>query len=297
MNTRQKHMRWKIMILSLNLAILAINAAEKAPSTHEFLESLNMPEFGITTGVSMDKGFIFHNGKYLDIPYVVARKGTTIFINEILIEGPFSWPRECFEQNEDANVPEEIHRDGKFEDVRYYFVKKFRYLSSHYPEKDAITRFIADLKTLPCVKSIGFIEGTKITCTLFSGEIIPLDLSVRGKRGIQNKEDFLIMLEQIRESYECGLRKGKCYIFDNSGGGTLSFVASDKIEQMAKLIKVLRSSKSIKEKSEDILRMEQLNIKGQALTILINNFQASSQLEERLESLLKEKALKDATLH
>jgi len=43
-------------------------------------------ESGITVGKPVDNGFVFFDGKYLEPPYMVSRKGLDIFVNDKIIE-------------------------------------------------------------------------------------------------------------------------------------------------------------------------------------------------------------------
>jgi hypothetical protein len=59
-------------------------------STNETNQSVR--DLGSESGAPVDAGFVFVNGRYVDAPYVVSRRGDSIFINEELIETPVPWP-------------------------------------------------------------------------------------------------------------------------------------------------------------------------------------------------------------
>lgn len=246
--------------------------------------------FGTTVGKSVGKGFVFYNGRYIDVPYAVTRKGLGIFVNDILISQPTKWPPPILEEKDDPSLPEWIVRDSVFEDIRDHLIKKYRYLLSRYSEKETVTRYAEYIEKLPCVKDLKFTSEVSIEVTTFSGETWPLDLSasfVRRAQSVkQDRNSVLQRREAKRKYYENGLLRGDCFfIFD---GGEVTLANSLLAKLLPNVVLVLRSSKSKREKFDELQKLN-LPISEDSFPTLVTDFHASSQLEARLSELTKPK--------
>lgn len=67
-------------------------ATGQATTGPAFEASLRIDEFGTTPGTPTKSGFVFHNGAYVEPPYVVTRKGLGILVNWNLVDAPEKWP-------------------------------------------------------------------------------------------------------------------------------------------------------------------------------------------------------------
>ncbi|MGD8501600.1 MAG: hypothetical protein PVJ86_13190, partial [Phycisphaerales bacterium] len=70
-----------ILILVLSCAILSHTHVVSAQD--EYVE-----EFGITEGERIDKGVVFIDGEYLPSPYVVSRRGLSLYVNSREVRRP-----------------------------------------------------------------------------------------------------------------------------------------------------------------------------------------------------------------
>jgi len=251
---------------------------------------LRVKDFGITDGSSIEKGFVFYNGTYVDAPYTVVRRGLGILVNDVLVRRPPEWPPPIFSQEEDPMLPEWIVKDSSLEDLRDHLVKKYRYLISHYSEEETISRYVKYVRNLPCVKEVRHTTDISVELTSFSGETWPVNLSASLMRRVQavkrDKNSFLQRAESQRKYYEEGLLRGDCFLIFTGGEVTLpASVAADKLEDM---VEILRSSKSVPEKYKELQQLG-ICINESSFPLLVTNFSSSPQLEARLNDLKKPK--------
>lgn len=251
---------------------------------------LRVRDFGTTAGKPIEKGFVFYNGRYIDAPYAVVRRGLGIFIDDALICRPTQWPRPSLAQENDPNLPEWITQNSAFEDVRDHLVRKYHYLIPHYSEKEAITKYVEHIRNLPCVKDLKFTTESSIEVTTFSGEVWPIELSSsflrRTQRMKYDKNSVLQRTEAKRKYYEDGLLRGDCFfIFD---GGEITLPVSAVVERLPDVVQILRSPKTTAEKFEEFQKLS-LPISKESFPTLVTDFYASQQLEGRLSELTKPK--------
>lgn len=74
------------------LAIAAVISAGPSASEADTNYIQSVQELGMSKGRPVTNGFVFIDGKYIEPPYLVARPGHGIFINDHLVDRPCPWP-------------------------------------------------------------------------------------------------------------------------------------------------------------------------------------------------------------
>jgi hypothetical protein len=74
-----------VIVLSVNLP--------HAWGQPQITEADHVEEFGSTEGTNVNSGFLLLDGRYMPLPYKVTRRGLSVFINDLRVDGPvIKWP-------------------------------------------------------------------------------------------------------------------------------------------------------------------------------------------------------------
>jgi hypothetical protein len=258
-------------------------------------ELLRINEFCSSVGLPVNNGFMFFDGRYVEAPYKVERKGLGVFINGIMVFRPPEWPIKEFLGDIDPKMPAEINEETSWEDdiVQEYLSKKHAYLrKQHVTDEVEIKRMERVIRELPFVTEAKKIDPDRpyiLQVKTTEGLIVNRSLiSMYGRRGIKyDKGSVLKLAEEQRIYYQDALAKGDCYLLSSKGGRT-HLSENSIVEALIPAIKILRSDKSAAEKLLE-LQNPRLNISEEISRELVNNFSASPQLEARLNELAKQK--------
>jgi len=240
----------------------------------------------------VDNGFVFWDGKYLEAPYEIERRGLGVFINGEIIVRPLEWPVKEYDGDEDPKIPSEINSESSINDeiVNDYLMKKHAYLRKHNAIDEERQIMEEVIKKLPFVtevkpdskdKSIVHIKTTE--GLTFSQSLV----SMRGREVKYDKDSVLQRVEAQRTHFQDALAKGACYLLSSRGGNT-RLATSSVVDKLIPMIKILRSGISPGEKLLEI-QNSGVNIPDDIIKELVTNFSASSQLETRLSKLSKPK--------
>jgi hypothetical protein len=256
-------------------------------------ERLQIPLLGKTEGVPVTNGFVFVDGKYLDIPYVVSRRGLGLFINDQLVEDfvgslsrPQAPPRKI---KSDPIRPSSISKEtSRYDKVLLeYLGQKQQYLLQDHDEK-TVVRLMADCYAdLPCVSKVELTDNPNaIMITWASGQSVRTHIFPPTRKPIEGKPAELAKeLEQIRASYEERLKLGDFYILGE--GGRITGTAAGAKGLLPVLVPALRSAKTSAAvyqtlKAAGIDSVPETHCEG-----LFKNFSPSPQLDERVQNLMK----------
>lgn len=262
-------------------------------------KDLHVEEFGIETGKSINDGFVFVGGQYLDAPYIVTRKGLAILINDKIVEPPTSWPPlEMPSGDFDPAIPNEINKQTSFRDETFndYIREKITYVQKHYtPEEES--RIMEQLyRGLPFVKEAKIDEKYPdiLHITTFKGETYPIGLKPPRREIKYDRESTLRRVESLQKYFKEWLERGDCLIF--SKGSRVHIGAGEVIEQLPKLLKISRSPKLTKEKFKAAQEANLSYINEESFPDMVTNFSASPQLEKRLNELTEKAQQKESYL-
>ncbi len=239
-------------------------------------------------------GVIFINGRYIDAPYRVVRRGLAIYVNDIRVER-LQWPSR-FYQRDDPPLPPGIDRDSKLADIEDWMQLKARYYSSNVSPSEALQETIKAYRSLPCVKTVElerdeFVTTMKIV--LHSGEVRELfgneeiDLRPMPEHVVERT------LERYMEYWQ-GLAGTRGLLYHARGrelgypNHTATWFA------LPEIVAILRTDQPPEQKaaalhpffSEQFSDPEQLRL---FLRPLLTDFEGTPQLDARLELIRKER--------
>jgi hypothetical protein len=250
---------------------------------------LGVEEFGTFIGETVDEGFVFIDGQYIDSPYIVVRKELAIFINDRMIAHPIRWENQTSSLGVvDPKLPSEINKETSLFDeaFREYIRHKIAYIQKNYTRDDERQKMQEVYTKLPFVKEakIDQKDHDLLHIKTFKEDVDTIRLTVPRRKSLFNKEDLLKQSNAQRKNYEKRLRKGDCYFFF-SGGGHITAGSAWVTEKLPGVVKILRSTKSHTAKINE-LEKEGLPINTEPFSDIVTNFVATPQLENRLNRLI-----------
>lgn len=275
---------------------------EQLPTTST-QPNLHVDVFGTKTGkLPITKGYVFLDGRYLDTPYQVDRRGDALFINGRLVRHyKVKWPPYKLRENTDPGVPKGLTRMSRFPDdgtPAAHWRRKLRYLAQHKSPGDVPQAMRKYFLSLPNVKSAEFKNPQRkcfINVELWNGqttsfEVIPHQDLANPKNA--TAQDVLQWLDHHRAELEEQLRKGDClFIFTGPMAATFR-IASGAVPQA--LPAVLGALCSDASDASKLQTLELWNVISPGPTDhkrckpLLESFRTSDQLAARIQSLLDE---------
>lgn len=253
----------------------------------------DITEFGTSKSEPIDSGFYFHEGKYIDTPYVIERRGLNIYINDILLMPGPEWLIYDFKVETDPGDPpdgsypfDKIPANTDSRDT--YWEKKWRYLYSHFEYETAKKIMFETYKKSSDISNVYWSDKlTDTVCVVNkSGREKLISLSLLNNDYALNppkKEDLIERMEDEKQFHENRF-KNNVAVFKKKG---TTLVLSG--EGAANIIEILLSDSSDSEKLE-ILKDKVRGI-GQGINSaqwIVTGFEDSPQLKERLKLLKKQ---------
>jgi hypothetical protein len=251
-------------------------------------------ELGENEGNPLQSGFVFHDGRYVEQPYRVNRKGLAVYINGTMVRKSLQWPPEDTHVSEDPGFPQGVSEDMTF-DVFVtqhfgHYNRKWRYLHQNFPSETAVQKIREYYEALPFVREVTLKDDVTIQVTTRNGEERLIDVGPPPHNPLGDpptKENAIREVDASRKHYERRLKQGYC-LFLFSGGGELSFGDRKAMQDLPEAVDVLRSGKSKKEKLSELQRLKILPPQyPEAWESIVTNFQSSAQLEARIAELRK----------
>jgi len=290
------------------------------------LEASAVRILGVVEGKPIDSGFIFIDGRYVEAPYTVSRRGRQLFINDILIYQWAEWPLMDRHVREDPGPPPKEYEKltsfaeiitGNPEDVlNSHLDRKRRYLFEHFPKEEAKEKMMEYYRQCPFVASARFVpEWGHVKITTKSGEKENMNPWAPPPHTVLHwdfgAQDVLRGLESLRNSYTGSLSRNTSLFFFGAPFNEYCtqirpsgfYPAFWKHPGDLKLmVEVLASARSEAEKIEILGRMDFLPSPNCAprekknYETLIRHFQPSAQLDERIAALIKQTGVTPRTV-
>ncbi len=256
--------------------------------------------FGTNEGKPIDSGFVFYDGRYVEAPYRVSRRGVGLYVNHIRLSGSSSWPP-MYEEDRDPGMPPGLTRDSTFADLQLkdkpgtWSGKRLRWLKRHHTPEEARRLYVQYLKDLPFVAKVEVVSGDELKMTTHAGETIDIVGLAAAPYVPPTKEQVIKRLEDEGRHLEGRLEKGDCFLM-YSKGGEISFGQRKAAEDLPLAVEILSSNRTATEKADLLERMVIVPDPGPMLDTLVSRFQPSAQLSERLRALTERTGIKPRTM-
>jgi len=263
---------------------------------------------GVTEGRPVTTGFVFVDGRYLEPPYVVVRRGLQVTINGVVVHEWKRWPSPDLRVDEKPELPAGITETSGFEDFGKlvtnwwdtYPTRVSRYYYQHFPPDEAAKRITEDIRSLPFVESVALERPDRLTLLTVrtkAGRTVSVDIGERPRDSALSwrfgDKELVERLDGTRALYERRLTLGMCW-FAFSGGAELSLGGGRRgaAESLGLVVEILRSGRSAEEKMRLLERMDFLPPRELArredFAALFEHFQALPSLDQRLAELVRE---------
>lgn len=281
--------RWSAVMSMTALALwlcCLVPVARASDSAIESLEAnLYIETFGITTGATVESGFVFMDGIYLDSPYVVTRKGVALYINDTLVERPRRWPIPTpLPGDIDPEMPKSLTRMTSLydKDLVDYVCRKSAYALKHFDREGEAVFMEQVYRSLPLVKESRLMaDAHTLSVTSYFGESQLISLVRPRRKTISSREDVLQALEGMRAHFEGLLKDGDC-LFISSSGSRSTLNAQMARSMLPALIPILRSGDAPEVK---LMRMREAGLRTAEMDFFskgLTHFTSSPQIEQRL---------------
>lgn len=258
--------------------------------------------FGQEESEPIYTGFFFHNGKYIPPPYIVERRGLSVFINDILVHIPIPYKYEKREiPSELPEIPKTITKNSEADDVTKFLSKTALYIQHNYEKKfkatgKSLNEITAEyFKKHPCVKDSYPNKDGSIEIELHNGENFAFVRSLPGrKRGRLWSSPQLsdeMRLKRLKKGYVYSYWEKVDMLKRNSlliGLRTFLPVRGESLpDEIYEFVSILNSNLSKKKK---IRKLDKFNFSNEDVLnpLLVKNYQYSKELTERVEALYKE---------
>jgi len=272
---------------------------------------------GVTRGEPLDTGFVFLDGRYIDAPYMVSRKGLRVRINETVVYEWGLWPIPDPTVEEDPGMPQGITEKTTCEELRRRHPRvsglsqnitsrKWRYLYQHFDEETARQKLVDWFRKLPFVEQVRWESRSVLAIKEKTKEeetYVSARLPVRGTLIHQDfgKKDVLERLESSRRQYESAIQEGALLILYGTKGRYLKFGRLKAARDLPLMTRILRSDRPEREKIRLLERMEILPSsrvvdRAEIFHPIVTGFEASGQLEKRIAELQEKTGVTERTL-
>ena len=266
-------------------------------SGSETRQNNGVKELGETHGKPVDSGFVFLDGRYIDAPYTVSRRGIEVLINGIVVRRAARWPLRDSSVSEDPGDPQGLTERSSMADLKVsrHALRKLRYLRQHFPPEIARQRMAEYYRKCPCVESV--VPNPRcsedLLVTLKDGRSALI--YVAPFMPPPTKHDVRRTLERYRESLQQRLQKGDCYFFFSKRGDN-SFGKDKVCKDLRAMVAILRSERSTEEKRALLERLGFLSHRISGHDSLVTSFQASQQLDRRIDALVAKSGVPPRTV-
>jgi hypothetical protein len=243
--------------------------------------------FGTSRGAPSDMGFFFIDGRYVDPPYVLERRGHHIYINEELVWKGHEWPPYDDRVSDDPGDPppglSPLEKAPAGVDRRdLYWSRKARYLIQHHDIKVARQKYAQALKSSPAVSNVYVQDNFFIHITDVHGmnEVQYLDHDHSGPP--PTVEERRAELDGKFREFEKIFARPDGAFFLNVGGGSRWLGRRKTLEMFEVLLSEQGGGEKIRLLSDrELIRYREIAIK------VVVSFQAGESLLRRLAEVKK----------
>lgn len=258
----------------------------------------------VKLGKPINSGFVFIDGKYIEPPYHVKRKGYAVYINGIQVTKEFKQEKNPFNYNHYLGIPPCLNKNSSLNDLIKckepyekipYLTAMSQYYYKNYKYSIAIDSIVNYLKKFPNIKRIEK-NGEFYTIESYIGETQTISIGGinaqknsriwgPGGSGPTPKKEIINYVDGLIESIEYRLKQNRLYIifsnFDSNTNLLIPNVRDD--EALSYIYKIMNSNYSNSDKIDSLK-----NIFGTRLVDNIKKFvegyKVSLKFNERIKS-------------
>lgn len=298
MSTNYKRNKYCLATIAIMFFII-INANLYAIERSFMVGFTNLPsKMGEANGSPINSGFVFYDGEYIEAPYIVSRKGLSIYINDKLISYCDVYPkRKKYTIDEDPGFPEGVTSNSTEDEISKHLTKKETYLLDNYTEDEARTKMLEYYRQLPCIESVTsdtiFVHKSSFNIKYKNGNVSLVRIAEKDRWEAPDYPDDVIeeylakKIERKRQLHERSLLGGDTY-FVQSKDSTFCLSSRKTNSDLKLMIEIIRSNRSYDQKMSIIRRMDICPPGGMSvISLVVSNFQATAQFDTRLQQTIQ----------
>ena len=279
---------------------LSLNHGEKENSAETEIKAQNnnvtkkvnpedVNEFGASKSEPIYTGFFFHEGKYIDAPYVVELRGLNVYINDILVDkGPVWSLYDYTVETEPGDPPPDIspfNPPPRGVDPRdTYWPKKWRYLKSHFEMDTAKEMMIETYKKSSLFVNVRWQDSSRniiIIEDAKTGRELNVNLVSSMSESVKNPppQRIIEIMENNKKQHEKQFL-GNSALFKKGGTSTTASGV-----RALNSLEILLSNSTNEEKIKALEKTGLLWPDDEIGHWIVTDFQSSPQLEERVRMM------------
>jgi len=256
----------------------------------------------IRPGKPINTGFVFIDGKYIEPPYYVKRKGLAVYINGIQITKEFKQEKNPFTYNHHLGIPPCLNKNSSLDDIIKckepfenlpYLAAMTQYYYKNYEYYTAIDSIAAYIRSFPNIKRLEK-NGDLWVLESYLGEIE--NYSIGGMSALKKskmwgpngtgpkpKKEIMGFVDNIVESRKYALRTNDVLIiFSNFESHTNLLSIGRTEDDLPYIYKIMNSNYSNNDKIDSLVKLfgsrNKDNIKK-----FVEGFKVSPQFHERIK--------------
>lgn len=250
---------------------------------------------------SVNEGFVFIDGRYVQTPYKVTVQKGWLCINDIPAEKLSEWPL-TEESSEKPKITEKVLKNTESTtNIEFwkYSAKMYRWIKRNIQgEKAQLKAIQLFYESMTFIKKVSISKNGGVDILLANGKI-EHKACAESVPPIVTKKQKLEILERSRKSIEERLEKGDSYFFFPKLGERINFSLGriGSCENLKLMTEVLTSGRTEKDKLNILFRMMLINEdEPETGLMLTRNFKPSEELNRRIAELIKATGVKPHTL-
>jgi hypothetical protein len=257
-------------------------------------------------GKSVNSGYLFYDGGYVEAPYEFTRRGFAVFVNGHKIYFPEGAIKYLLRNRNIENVNiAEIPKNITYEEFNNpekpwgaYEAKTIENIIEKYPQ-DYMRHIVSFYRKLPFIKKVSVDESipNSIDIETYRGDKTGVDfnsfLNGENEKAIPvTKSDVEKLVEkECAEKNRKALEKGCCVFLFSSSPARFVMPPGDVMNNLPEIIDVLKSADSDNLKINKLYRLRVFpDRKNEMARVIVDNFKEAKQLSDRIAMLMEERA-------
>ncbi|MGD8780333.1 MAG: VCBS repeat-containing protein, partial [Ignavibacteria bacterium] len=242
---------------------------------------------------TVDNGFIFIDGRYIEAPYKVEVRDMTVYINNVQISNKIPWPQPDLRILEDPGMPKvELKRDDgiknltevRDENGKLIVMKRIRYFLQNFELNIATSKIIEYLGELKIFKTLNLDKFGVLQVEDYNGKSENIFLSPIKREAPPTLNQVLESLNRREKQIVSELKRGKSiFYFDRKS--IVKFGSVKTANLLPKLLKILEDKST--NNFTKIKLMEDYGIfskNSPNSKMLIKNFKSNYNLQKRISN-------------
>jgi hypothetical protein len=260
-------------------------------------------------GKSVNSGYLFYDGGYVEAPYEFKRRGFAVFVNGHKIYFPEGAIKYLLRNRNIENVNiAEIPKNITYEEFNNpekpwgaYISRKIQEINiSSQTPNETKKRIIGLYSKLPFVKKVyehKEFPNSLIVIETYHGDKMNVLLPKKEVGAEQKKERFItksdvekLVEKECAEKNRKALENGCCVFLFSSSPARFVIPPGDVMNNLPEIIDVLKSADSVNLKINKLYRLRVFpERKNKMAKIIVNNFKDNKQLSDRIAVLLNDR--------